>query len=228
MKDPDKRVAGQGAKALRDAGITVIGPVIPELCRRVNKGFVSLRENGRPYITLKRAQTRDGAIAKPDGSKLCITSDTQNLWSHTFLRATHDAILVGVQTVITDDPQLSIRIGNSECGIVNQPWKIILDPELRIPLEARVIDEKCIVITNEVHNAKGSREEKEETLKEKGAIVFSMPMENNQCNLHDLFSLNSKFLIQNSISTFLVEGGSKTWNAFTEAGMIDEEVILIG
>lgn len=219
MKDPDSRVAGKGAKALRDAGVQVIGPVMPELCRRLNKGFVSLRENGRPYITLKRAQTRDGAIANPDGSKLCITSDAQNLWSHTHLRATHDAILVGVQTVITDDPQLTIRNGGKKAF---QPKVIVLDPELRIPLDAQVIGERCILI-KDVHTVSP---EKEEECKKRGVTILPVMLENNNFDFKDLWQKLSVLGVL--LSSILVEGGQKTWEAFKNAQIIDEEVILIG
>ena len=237
MKDPDSRVAGKGVQALRDAGIHVIGPVMPELCRRLNKGFVSLRENGRPYITLKRAQTREGAIAKPDGSKLCITSDEQNLWSHIHLRATHDAILVGVQTVITDDPELTVRngkwkveSGKSTKGDVFQPRIIVFDPNVRIPLDAKVIGDRCIVIID----TKNNKNEKVEDLQKKGVHIIPVTLKNDHFDLHDLWQKLSTFPVRTGtgghfpLSTVLVEGGEQTWNAFKETQMIDEEVVLIG
>ena len=208
MKDPDARVAGQGTKTLQDAGIKVIGPVLPDLCRRLNRGFVSLRENKRPYITLKRAQTKEGVTANIDGTKLCITSDAQNIWSHTYLRTTHDAILVGVQTVIVDNPELTIR-HTPEVDIL-QPIKIILDPDLRIPHDAKLIDSNTIIITKEEAQPIGE------------ALVVTVSI------INDHFDFDALWKIVPSISSILVEGGQKTWDMFTDAGCIDEEVILIG
>lgn len=215
MVDPDERVAGQGIAALRAAGVTVTGPVCRAECERLNRGYVSLRTKGRPYITLKRAQTREGSIANPDGSKLCITSQEQNTWSHTYLRTTHDAILVGVQTVITDDPLLSIRHTKN----TNQPCRIILDPHLRTPLDAKVVREGTIIVRDD------AEESKERQLRQKGAEVLSVPMVNNHFDWDELWShLPTTHYPPSSI---LVEGGPKTWAAFEQAGLVDEYVTLV-
>ena len=210
MKDPDSRVAGLGTQALRDAGVTVIGPVLPERCRRLNKGFISLRENSRPYITLKRAQTPQGVTANTDGTKLCITSDEQNIWSHTHLRTTHDAILVGVQTIIVDDPELTIRLNKGIKKSFPQPLSIILDPDFRIPRDAKVLRKGTIVITTK---------EPEEC---SGATVIQIPLHDGTFDVKNLWSQLPP------ISSVLVEGGQKTWNTFKKAGIVDEEVVLVG
>lgn len=221
MVDPDSRVAGKGIAALQKAGITVEGPVCRAECERLNRGYVSLRNNGRPYITLKKAQTIDGRVANADGSTLCITSDVQNTWSHTHLRKTHDAILVGVQTVMTDNPQLTIRHTGYDIPDTNQPICIILDPNVRIPKDANVVREGTVV----VKDANESNNTKEERLREKGVEVIALPRSNNQFNLHALW--NALSTIDSPISTILVEGGPTTWNAFKSAGCFDEEIILI-
>jgi len=210
MKDPDTRVTGKGIKALRDVGITVVGPVLPELCRRLNKGFVSRRENNRPYITLKRAQTKQGVTANTDGTKLCITSDDQNTWSHTHLRTTHDAILVGVQTVITDDPELTIRLNKGIGKSFPQPLVIILDPDFRIPQDAKVCREGTVIVTAK------------ESVECHGATVLCVPL------IDGAFDFASLWNNLPAVSSILVEGGEKTWDAFKKANIVDEEVILVG
>ncbi len=210
MRDPDSRVAGQGTQQLRDAGVHIIGPVLPELCTRLNKGFVSRRIHNRPYITLKRAQTTEGAIATPDGSKLCITSKEQNIWSHTHLRTTHDAILVGVQTVITDDPELTIRL-NPHHSNTFQPTPIILDPHLRIPKTAKVLRKGTVVIT-----ASGKTDDLGE------ATLLHIPTRDSSFVLKEMWKQLPE------ISSVLVEGGQKTWDVFKDQQSIDEEVVLIG
>ncbi len=203
MQDPDERVAGQGIYQLIDRGVTVIGPIERAACERLNRGYISLRTNSKPFITIKKAQTLDGRVANDDGSKLCITTDAQNEWSHTHLRSTHDAILVGVQTVITDNPLLTNRITN------HQPYKIILDPELRIPRDATLIDDRTIIITQKESEEIGE------------AKVITVPM------IDDHFDWDALWNALPNVSSILVEGGSKTWETFTKAHLIDEEVILV-
>lgn len=220
MQDPDERVAGKGIEQLRAAGMRVTGPVLRERCERLNRGYISLRTKNRPYITLKRAQTREGLVANNDGTKLCITSDAQNAWAHTHLRTTCDAILVGVQTVITDDPQLTIRLrADRSLGeglntkidhTFSQPYKVILDPNLRIPQDAKLIDSRTVIVTT----SQGQVGD---------AVMVRMPNS-------DTFDWNMLWeaCMNIGISSILVEGGPKTWKTFEEAGFVDEEVILVG
>lgn len=224
MKDPDSRVAGQGIQQLKDAGITLSMSTLRAQCERLNRGYISLRTQGRPYITLKRAQTREGYIANPDGSKLCITSQEQNTWSHTHLRTTHDAILVGVGTVLADNPELTIRLNKKLDHTFPQPLKIILDPELRIPQDAKVVGERTIIVTNEEIRKSGNQEIK--ILEEKGVSVLCLPLIDDHFDWDVLWKKLQATSYK--LQAILVEGGSKTWAAFTNAGIIDEEVTLIG
>ena len=209
MQDPDSRVSGQGIYQLIDSGVEVTGPILRTECERLNRGYISLRTKGRPYITLKKAQTSEGKVASDDGSKLCITSDAQNEWSHEYLRSTHDAILVGVGTVITDDPQLNCR--NAKCKMQNAkyPTPIIFDPDLRIPIDAKVVREGTIIITVAEPKPIGD------------ATVVQIPKNGDYFDWEILWSKLP------GISSILVEGGPTTWSAFKEAGLVDEEVILV-
>ena len=137
MVDPDPRVAGRGVAHMREAGLRVTIGVLRAECEWLNRGYVSVRTKGRPWITLKRAQTRDGAIANADGSPRKITSADQDAWSHTFLRATHDAILIGVQTVINDDPSLNTRFDQNKRPFLG--LRVILDPNNRVPKNAKLL-----------------------------------------------------------------------------------------
>ncbi|MDA0375682.1 MAG: bifunctional diaminohydroxyphosphoribosylaminopyrimidine deaminase/5-amino-6-(5-phosphoribosylamino)uracil reductase RibD [bacterium] len=223
MRDPDERVAGKGIQQLIDNGITVIGPVLRAQCERLNRGYISLRTQGRPYITIKRAQTREGLVSNTDGTKLCITSQEQNTWAHTHLRSTHDAILVGVQTVIVDDPQLTIRFPQPPTPNY-QPFRIILDPDLRIPRESQLLDQRTIIITQKDPEPIGD------------AQVIQISIVNNHFDWEELWKALSTIHYLPAIalasagplSTILVEGGPKTWESFKKAGIVDEEVILIG
>lgn len=230
MQDPDPRVAGQGIVHLRLAGIDVIGPVIPELCERFNRGFVSLRTMGRPWITLKQARAPDGGIAHSDGSPLKITSRGQDIWSHSALRALHEAILIGVGTIISDDPILNTRLcASSEAGQAQiQPWRIVLDPHLRIPPTARVVTDglrhRTIVVAAPDADALISH-----TLRDRGVRVVEVPLENNHFAWDALWALLcTPAGDYHGLTGILLEGGERTWGIFRGAGMVDEEVTLVG
>ena len=226
MFDPDVRMAGKGIHRLKQAGIDVVGPVLPELCQRENRGYVSVRTQSRPWITLKKATAADSSIAHADGSPMKITSKNQDIWSHTWLRAKHDAILVGIQTVLNDNPQLNKRLDQNKNIDQINPYKIVLDKNLRINLEAKLVndnDEKrTIIITSQE-----SDNSKKEELMSRGVIVKSVPIENNQFVWSELWStLITPHDDYHGITSILVEGGKKTWDAFRAARYIDEEVIL--
>jgi len=123
-----------GGDILRARGVEVIGGVLAAESRRLNRGFLSVQEQGRPWVTLKCAQTRDGKIPSSH-----ITSEDQDRWTHTHLRAMHDAILVGSGTVIADNPQLSVRYSLTPNTYHLSPRRIILDPHHEIPSTARVL-----------------------------------------------------------------------------------------
>lgn len=254
MVDPDQRVAGKGIRILRDAGIEVIGPVLPEVCRRFNKGFVSVREQGRPYVTLKYAQTLSGAIANPDGSKKKITSDVQDVWSHTWLRAKHDAILVGSGTVLSDDPELTVRHYMNKKSIqeIPQPYKIILDKHCETPITSKVVSlnpERTIIVmdaaTKLSHPRPPAGEAGRGALEKLGVQVFTIPLVDGIFDWTSLLqSLTGNSAPHSSqlkaclpdrqahsfhgITSILVEGGPKIWKTFRDAGMVDEEVTLMG
>lgn len=224
MIDPNPLVAGKGISVLKKAGIEVIGPVIPEECARLNRGFISLMTNSRPWITLKSARTISGQFANPKGSRLMITSEEQDRWAHAFLRARHDAILVGVGTVLSDDPRLNVRYMDDPPEI----FRIVLDAGLRIPLTARVVTPplagRTIVIA-----APGADTSKSKALRKKGILVHGIPYKNGVFDWPKLWSVlvepKGNFY---GITSILVEGGLKTWEAFHRAGFVDEEVTLVG
>lgn len=205
MKDPDDRVAGKGIQILKDAGIEVIGPVLPVECQRLNRGYISLRTKKRPWITLKRAQTKKGEIANADGSPRRITSPEQDEWSHEFLRARHDAILVGAETVVRDDPQLTVRL-NKNVDHVFEPYRLILDPHSRIPKNAKVRGDTTIIITADF-----------------------VPLHDRVFDWEELWRvLTTPKDGFPGIASILVEGGARTWEAFRSSGNFDEDIVLLG
>lgn len=237
MQDPDPRVAGRGIALLRSRGVKVEGPVVRPLCERLNRGFISVRTRERPWIILKCAQTVDGSISNADGSPLKITSNEQNAWSHTYLRSQVDAILVGNGTIRRDDPSLTVRFVQKNSSIIGtitpdyQPWRIILDSDLRIPQNAKVVtdDHKLKTIIIHRKDLQEGMNSKMESIKLSGVKLVSVSSDHSGFLWEDLWkALATPEGDFQGITSILVEGGARTWKKFKKSGCVDEEVVLIG
>ncbi len=229
MQDPNPQVAGKGIALLREHGINVIGPVQRVPCERLNRGFISRMQSGRPWITLHNARTRDERISHDDGSTLKITSPVQDAWAHEYLRATHDAILVGAGTVIADDPQLTVRYMNTKSDQRN-PLRIVLDPNMTSPKDARIFDEESASGTLLVTSESGAAHSLVAELQARGVRIETVPTDTNGHFVWDalwelLITPNGEF---HGTSSVLVEGGPRIWKSFRDAKCIDEEVTLVG
>ena len=144
MEDPNPLVAGRGLARLRDANIDVAVGLYSEEARSLNRGFIKRMMCGRPYVWLKSAATLDGKVAMPDGESKWITgSDARRDVQR--IRARCQAIVTGINTVLADDPQLTVR--HNESGLVipeglsaEQPLRVILDTQGRLPTSNRLLD----------------------------------------------------------------------------------------
>jgi len=133
-QDPDPRVAGGGLARLRDAGIAVTTGVCEAEALALNEGFFNRITQGRPLVTCKVASTLDGRIATATGESQWITGPTARAWGHR-LRASHDAILVGIGTALADDPELTCRLPGLEG---RSPVRVVVDSSLRLPPTAKL------------------------------------------------------------------------------------------
>ena len=133
LTDPDLRVSGRGHAMLRAAGIAVTEGILAEEARAANTGFLQRVLGGTPHVTLKLALTLDGRIANAAGASRWITGPAARRQVHA-QRATHDAVMVGIGTVLADDPDLTVR----DLGMSHQPLRIILDSQLRLPPDSRL------------------------------------------------------------------------------------------
>lgn len=233
MRDPDPRVAGKGTLRLRQAGVIIRGGIDRALCERLNRGFISVRTQGRPWVTVKIAQTLAGEFATSDGLPLKISSREQDAWSHTYLRSQVDAILVGVQTILTDDPFLNTRFAHTK-NMNNKndhysPLRVVLDPHLRIINDAKILTDELSSRTMIITSPLASTAERARNLEERGIRVAGVPMDGASFSLPELWkTLTTPGGSFYGITSLLVEGGLRTWDFFHQAGVVDEEVILQG
>jgi diaminohydroxyphosphoribosylaminopyrimidine deaminase/5-amino-6-(5-phosphoribosylamino)uracil reductase len=202
MADPDERVRGAGIRMLEAAGIeTTVGPH-EERARRLNEFYIKHRLTGRPFVTAKFAISLDGKIATRTGESRWITGVEARAHGHR-LRHQHDAILVGINTVIADDPELTARIDGEE---PRQPLRIVLDSQLRIRQSARVVGPNALIATTR-------------TGRVGAAEVLRLPAaEDGRVSLPALLDE----LGRRNILSVLVEGGGEVHAAFLAERLVDK------
>jgi diaminohydroxyphosphoribosylaminopyrimidine deaminase/5-amino-6-(5-phosphoribosylamino)uracil reductase len=207
MADPDERVRGAGIKALESAGVQTRVGVHEARARRFNEFYVKHRLTGRPFVTVKFAMSLDGKIATRLGEARWITGEESRLHAHR-LRHQHDAILVGINTVMTDDPELTARIDGED---LRQPVRIVLDSQLRIRQSARVVGANTIIATT-----KPGRVGLAEVLKLPATVE-------GRVSLPDLLDELGK----RNLTSLLVEGGGEVHAAFLADGLVDKLYVYV-
>jgi diaminohydroxyphosphoribosylaminopyrimidine deaminase / 5-amino-6-(5-phosphoribosylamino)uracil reductase len=216
MQDPNPQVAGRGIGLLRDAGIEVEVGVLEKEARLLNERFIHNMVTRTPFVISKVAMTLDGKIAAYNGHSKWITGEASRHNVH-LLRNEVDAILVGIGTVLADDPMLTTRL---ETGGKN-PIRIVLDSDLKTPLEAKITDTseaKTWIVAKE-----GANLEKAQAFEEKGIEIIYVPKTDSGQDLSVL--LNT--LYEKGITDLLVEGGSKINGSFLRAGLIDKFSVYV-
>ncbi|MFC4323786.1 bifunctional diaminohydroxyphosphoribosylaminopyrimidine deaminase/5-amino-6-(5-phosphoribosylamino)uracil reductase RibD [Litchfieldia salsa] len=212
--DPNPMVSGNGIRILENAGLEVTIGVLEEESRKMNEVFNKFIVEKIPFLTLKSATTLDGKIAAHTSDSKWITSEEARRDVHQ-LRHENRAILVGVNTVIKDNPELTTRIMNGR-----NPIRVILDSNLRIPLESRVvIDQQADtwVFTSQNYSV-----EMKKVLEERGVQVY-VTSGKERVDLRDVLSI----LGQNDVSSLLIEGGGEVNAAFIAEKLVDKLVLYI-
>ena len=210
--DPNPLVAGKGIEILRSHGIKVRVGVLEEEGRLLNRAYFKHYEEGLPLVTAKWAQSLDGRIATTTGDSKWISSEGSRRYAHR-LRSLHDAVLVGIGTVLRDDPELTVRLVKGK-----NPLRVILDSRLSIPLEAKALkgEAKTLLATTEKASP-----EKEAILRQKGIEVIRIG-----CERVDLFGL-LKALAERKVLSVLVEGGREVLTEFFKKGFIDRVMVFV-
>ena len=247
--DPNPLVAGKGIQILIDADIEVTIDVCVDECIQLNEHFFTYIQTHKPFVTIKSAMSLDGKIATFTGQSQWITNESSRKDGH-ILRASHDAMLVGIGTILADDPLLNCRLTRDELyeAIINrhdvsidntlevhQPDIIILDSQGRTPTDAKVftIPNRKVI----VYVAKGCPEQRRIALANAGAIVEELPTKSvRQGRTTDVAIDIKKLDIQACLehlgkqgyTSVLVEGGSTIISSFVESLAFDKIVTYIG
>lgn len=216
MKDPNPLVAGRGIQKIRDAGIRVDCGVLEEESRKLNEIFLHYIVKKDPFVLLKTAMTLDGKIRTVAGESQWISSEESRAHSQK-LRNQYMSILVGVQTVVEDDPLLTCRVPGGK-----NPVRIIADSTLRIPESAKVLEDQEKAQTV-IAIAEAADPEKQKRLEEKGVRILAVPGEDGKVDFKKLFQA----LGQEGIDSVLVEGGGTVAASVVESGFVDRVIAYI-
>jgi diaminohydroxyphosphoribosylaminopyrimidine deaminase / 5-amino-6-(5-phosphoribosylamino)uracil reductase len=216
LYDPNPKVKGGGADWLRSQGIEVVGGVLEEDCRRLNEVYIKWVTTGLPFVILKAAVSLDGRIATRTGDSKWISNERSRLLVHR-IRNQVDGVVVGIGTVVKDDPLLTVRLPQRK---IKDPLRIVLDPRLRISPKARILEgpAKTLIVS-------GARppNHKKKKLEKKGAEILSLPDRDGQISIKELLI----HLGRRGITSLLVEGGAEVYGSFLNEHQVDKMIVFI-
>ena len=216
MIDPNPHVSGGGIKTLRKSGIEVVTGVLEAEAKKLNEAFIKYITTGVPFVTLKIAQTLDGKIATSSGESKWITGEKAREEGHR-LRDTNDAILVGINTVLKDNPSLTTRIPRGR-----DPIRVIVDTKLRTPLKAKIITQKSSAKTY-IATLDTMPKDKLVKLLDAGAEVLLAKGSKGHVDLKNLMKMLGGF----GVTSVLIEGGSEVHASALKSGIVDKVVMFI-
>lgn len=220
MKDPNPKVSGKGIEELKKVGVEVISGILEANAKKVNEAYIKHITTGKPFVILKVAMTLDGKIATPEGKSQWITGEKAREEVHK-LRSSVDAIMTAIGTIKADDPQLTVRVQRfkgSKVQRVRNPKRIVIDPNLEIPMDAKVLQtppETFLIVSSKGQGAK----DKKKILIDRGIQIIEYEGE----------KLDLKWLMEKlgsmEITSVLVEGGSSL-NAYALKDSIVDKVMF--
>ena len=208
--DPNPLVAGKGIRILKDHGIEVTENILKEECDKLNEAFFYYIQNKKPYVVMKYAMTMDGKIAAYTGESKWVTGEAARIHVQE-QRLKYTGIMVGVGTVLADDPMLTCRLENSR-----NPVRIICDSHVRTPLNSRIVKTASTIPT--IFATSSKDQQKIKNYEELGCQVLYVPEKNGHIDLNRLMELLGAAKID---SILLEGGGSLNWSAL-ESGIVQK------
>ncbi len=218
MKDPNPIVAGKGISRLQEAGISVQVGVLEQQARRLNEVFIKHILTGMPFVAIKTAMSIDGKIACSSGDSKWMTNEAARLHVHR-LRNIYDAIMVGIGTVLIDNPRLNTRLPN-EAG--QDPVRVILDTYLQIPLQSNIVktaSQRTIIFCSDQADPK-----KEKQLIDAGIEIHKLDAKNGNVPLDK--ALRKLYELQ--ICSVMVEGGGEVNASLVNQRLVDKIYSFVG
>lgn len=218
MEDPNPLVAGRGIQILREAGIEVETGILEKEAEDLNEIFLKYIKDKTPFCILKTAMSLDGKIATQTGDSKWISNEKSRKYVHQ-LRHRVSAIMVGIGTVLADDPLLTTRLDDKEG---KDPIRVIIDSKGRIPLESKVINSNSKARTILATTSKIPKHKKGQLESKKVEVVIT-PTKNQQVDLNYLL----KYLGDKGIDSILVEGGSTLNESMIKEKLVDKVINFI-
>lgn len=218
IPDPNPLVAGRGLRRLRSAGVEVDCGVYEGEARRINEAFITFHLLGRPFTIAKWAMSLDGRTSTDTGDSRWISNEESRRYSHE-IRASVDAIAVGVGTVLQDNPRLDVRLAGYEG---RQPSRVIFDGRLRTPTKARCLEKnggEAILVTTEF-----APEDRVARMREAGHTVLVVPGRTRIIDIGEALPM----LAHLGVQSMLVEGGREIHTSLLRAGLADKVVAFVG
>ncbi len=219
MTDPNPKVSGRGFRKLMAGGVQVTKGIAQDEAKALNAIYIKYITTRKPYVILKAAMTLDGKMAAKDGVSRWISGDDSRRDAHR-LRARVDAVMVGVGTVKVDDPLLTARLVRP--GRLGYPIRVILDPHLKTPIDAKVVTTGSDAPTW-IFTTTDSPIHRRRVLERKNVRIIVLPSKKGRMTFDAILSE----LGDNGITSVLIEGGGTTFGVALRAGIVDRVILYL-
>lgn len=224
MQDPNPLVAGQGIKQIEQAGIKVDVGLCEEEARALNSGFIHVMEKQMPFVRVKMASSLDGRTAMASGESKWITGAESRQEVHK-MRALSGAIITGIGTVLVDDPSLTVRLSDEVMAELNlgaetcQPLRVVLDPKLRMPLDAKMVTVPGRTLLMTTKEATERKAKLVKSLTEQGLELVCVASEGGRLEIESVLRYLTE---KESVRDVMVESGALVAGAFIQSGFVNE------